>query len=58
LNLVVQTDFTLFFGTILLFIVVLLLIVAAITLLRRIGSGFTKWRYRRRYNAEFRKNQR
>jgi len=54
----VQTDFTLFFGTILLFIVILLLIVAAITLLRRIGSGFTKWRYRRRYNAEFRKNQR
>jgi len=52
-----QSDFALIFGTILLFVVVLLLVVGAIMLLRRLADGFTKWRYRRRYNAEFRKNQ-
>jgi hypothetical protein len=57
LNIVQQTDFTLLFGTILLFVVVLLAVVGVIVLLRRFFEGLTKWRYRRKYDAQFRRNQ-
>ena len=53
-----QTDLALLFGTIVMFVAVLLAFLGALALLRRIRDGLTKWRYRRKYNAEFRKHQR